>query len=101
LELARGDVDADGEKRGRGIDDWIPRAVPRLKCTFREFIAIIEALEFKHHRQDGSHRQYRGVVDGQTRYVTIAYHNINDEILPDTLVSMIRQSGLPKKLFRK
>lgn len=75
--------------------------MPRLKCTFREFIAIIEAHDFQCHRQDGSHRQYRGVIDGQTRYVTVAYHNIKDEILPDTLASMIRQSGLPKKLFRK
>jgi hypothetical protein len=33
--------------------------------------------------------------------VTVAYHNINDAILPKTLATMIRQSGLPKKLFRK
>ena len=48
-----------------------------------------------------SHRQYRGVVAGQVRYVTVAYHNAGDEILLDTLSSMIRQSGLSKRLFRK
>ena len=77
--------------------------MPRLKCTFGEFIRIIEANGFRNvpERTPGSHRQYFRAVGGTTRLVTVAYHNINDEILPDTLASMIRQSGLPKKLFRK
>jgi predicted RNA binding protein YcfA (HicA-like mRNA interferase family) len=76
--------------------------LPRLKCTFREFIAILEQYRFVLHRHDGgSHRQYRGVVEGKVCLVTVAYHNINDEIRPDTLASMIRQSGVPKKMFRK
>jgi predicted RNA binding protein YcfA (HicA-like mRNA interferase family) len=75
--------------------------LPRLKCTFREFIAIIEAHGFRLHRQDGSHRQYRGEIGGQVRYVTVAFHGTNDDILPDTLASMIRQSGLSRQLFRK
>lgn len=54
------------------------------------------------HRQGGgSHRRYRGVVDEQVRYVDFAAHNLNDEIKPGTLKSMIRQSGLPERLFRK
>ncbi|HEX8665738.1 MAG TPA: type II toxin-antitoxin system HicA family toxin [Beijerinckiaceae bacterium] len=65
-------------------------------------MAIIEAHGFILHRHDGSsHRQYRGIVQGEVRYVTVAYHSAGDEILPDTLSSMIRQSGLSKKLFRK
>jgi predicted RNA binding protein YcfA (HicA-like mRNA interferase family) len=77
--------------------------VPRLKCTFREFVAIIEAHGFLivPGRQSGSHRQYKRTVGHQVWLVTVAYHNINDQILPDTLASMIRQSGLPKRLFRK
>jgi predicted RNA binding protein YcfA (HicA-like mRNA interferase family) len=76
--------------------------LPRLKCTFREFIAIIETQGFTEHRhQASSHRQYRGVVEGQVRMVTVAFHNIGDDIRPETLASMIRQSGLPKSLFRK
>ena len=76
--------------------------MPRLNCTFPDIIAIIEAHGFVLHRHDdGSHRQYRGVVAGQVRYVTVAYHNAGDEILLDTLSSMIRQSGLSKRLFRK
>jgi len=60
--------------------------VPRLKCTFREFIAAIVAHGFKLDRQDGSHRQYVGVVNGKTRMVTVAFHNITlktDKTPPD------------------
>jgi predicted RNA binding protein YcfA (HicA-like mRNA interferase family) len=75
--------------------------VPSLKCTFREFIAILEAHKFHLDRQEGSHRQYKRVSGGQTWLVTVACHNPADEIRPGTLKSMIRQSGLPKNLFRK
>jgi predicted RNA binding protein YcfA (HicA-like mRNA interferase family) len=76
--------------------------VPRLKCTFREFIAIIEAHGFSLHRHGAtSHRRYRGIIDGQVRFVDVAGHNDNDEIRPDTLASMIRQTGLSRRLFRK
>jgi predicted RNA binding protein YcfA (HicA-like mRNA interferase family) len=68
---------------------------------FRHFIEIIEAHGFVLARQESSHRRYRGVIDGRVQLVTVAYHQISDEILPKTLASMIRQSGLPKKLFRK
>jgi predicted RNA binding protein YcfA (HicA-like mRNA interferase family) len=47
-------------------------------------------------RQSGSHRQYERVSAAGTHVVTVAYHNINDLVRPDTLASMIRQSGLPK-----
>jgi predicted RNA binding protein YcfA (HicA-like mRNA interferase family) len=73
--------------------------VPRLKCTFREVVSIIEENGFSQvpGRQSGSHRQYKK----DARLVTIAYHNIGDVVLPDTLASIIRQSGLSKRLFRK
>ena len=76
--------------------------MPRLKCTFRQFIAIIEAHGFSLARHDsGSHRVYRAVISGQVRLVVVAYHDIGDDIRLGTLESMIRQSGLPKRLFRK
>jgi predicted RNA binding protein YcfA (HicA-like mRNA interferase family) len=75
--------------------------VPRLKCTFREFIEILERAQFVLTRTEASHRRYVGNVDGEVRNVTVAFHNPNEEIKPDTLASMIRQSGLPKRLFRK
>jgi predicted RNA binding protein YcfA (HicA-like mRNA interferase family) len=42
-------------------------------------------------RQTASHRRYRGVVNGRTEFITVAYHKISDDILPKTLASMIRQ----------
>ena len=75
--------------------------MPRLKCTFREFIEILQRARFVETRVEASHRRYVGTVGGETKNVTVAFHNINDEIKPDTLASMIRQSGLPKRLFRK
>lgn len=68
--------------------------------NFRHFTAIIEANGFKVIRQVGSHRQYEGCVSGARKMVTVAYHSIGDDIHPKTLASMIRQSGLSKKLFR-
>jgi predicted RNA binding protein YcfA (HicA-like mRNA interferase family) len=74
--------------------------VPRLKCTFREFIEVLEANGFKFDRQKGSHRQYERVVGKMTHVVTVAGSG-NEEIDTGTLKSMIRQSGLPQGRFRK
>jgi predicted RNA binding protein YcfA (HicA-like mRNA interferase family) len=71
-----------------------------VKCTFKEFISILEANGFKLDRQKGSHRQYERVVGNTTRVVTVAGSG-NEEIDTGTLKSMIRQSGLPASLFRK
>jgi predicted RNA binding protein YcfA (HicA-like mRNA interferase family) len=76
--------------------------LPRVKCTFAEFIAIIEAHGFVLHRQGAtSHRRYRGTIGGVVRMVDVAGHSMHDDITPGTLNSMIQQSGLPKNLFRK
>lgn len=68
---------------------------------FREFISILKHHGFVLERQRGSHRTYKGVVEGRTQIVTVACHNENDDIKPGTLSSMIRQSGLGKAAFRK
>ncbi|HMA70752.1 MAG TPA: type II toxin-antitoxin system HicA family toxin [Xanthobacteraceae bacterium] len=76
--------------------------MPGLKCTFLEFIKIIEAHGFKLDRQRStSHRQYVGSVGGMRRIVTVAFHSPTESIRPGTLKAMIRQSGLPQSLFRK
>jgi predicted RNA binding protein YcfA (HicA-like mRNA interferase family) len=76
--------------------------VPRLGCTFREFIEIITANGFVLHRHGAtSHRRYRGVIDGEVRFVDVAFHSISDDVRPGTLNAMIRQSALPKSLFMK
>jgi predicted RNA binding protein YcfA (HicA-like mRNA interferase family) len=75
--------------------------VPSIKCSYREFIAIIESNGFALHRHGAtSHSRYRGVINGVVHFVDVSGHG-NQEIAPGTLSSMIRQSGLPKGLFRK
>ena len=68
--------------------------------TFREFIKIIEAHGFELDRQRGSHRVFKGQVGGQTRVVVVAAHRESEEIKRGRLNSMIRQTGLPKTVFR-
>jgi predicted RNA binding protein YcfA (HicA-like mRNA interferase family) len=67
---------------------------------FRDFIRILEVHGFELARQRGSHRTYKRTVGRQPHVVVVACHRESDEIKPGTLSSMIRQSGLPKKLFR-
>lgn len=76
--------------------------MPRLVCTFGRFLDIILANGFELHREGAtSHKRYRAVIDGQVRFVDFAAHSHHDEIATGTLKSMIRQSGLNQKLFRK
>ena len=76
--------------------------MPRLKANARQVIAVLERHGFVLHRHDGtSHRRYRGIVDGKVRYVDVAIHGMNVDIPTGTLNSIVRQSGLPKKLFRR
>ena len=68
---------------------------------FRDLIRILEAHGFVLDRQRGSHRTYKGVMAGEIRVVTIACHRESDDIKPGTLSSIVRQSRLPKRLFRR
>lgn len=67
---------------------------------FAEFIRVLEDHGFILDRQRGSARVYKGVVGGKVRLVSVHVHRPSDDIKRGTLQSMIRQSGLPKKLFR-
>ena len=67
---------------------------------FRDFIKILEANGFYEDRVNGDHHQYEGYVDGVRRMVTVAYARAGDDIMKKNFASMIRQSGLSKKLFR-
>ena len=68
---------------------------------FRDFVRILEAHGFVLDRQRGSHRTYKGSVDGRVRVVIVACHRESDDIKPGILSSMIRQSRLPKRTFRR
>jgi len=52
---------------------------------------------FKLVSQKGSHKQFKGVVDGRKRRVTVLADRKNFH--PKTLKSMIRQSGLSEGEF--
>ncbi|PWT85766.1 MAG: hypothetical protein C5B56_13505 [Proteobacteria bacterium] len=95
LEQTRSRLDDVPSEPHRGIHLRVPSVVPRLKSTFREFIRIIEANGFRNvpERTSGSHRQYIRAVGGPTRLVTVAYHNINDEILPSTHRGSVARLG--------
>jgi predicted RNA binding protein YcfA (HicA-like mRNA interferase family) len=66
---------------------------------YRAFIQILTENGFVLDRQRGSHGQYEGTINGKRSIVTVSGQP-NDDILPKNLASMIRQSGLSKKLFR-
>ncbi|WOF74117.1 type II toxin-antitoxin system HicA family toxin [Parvibaculaceae bacterium PLY_AMNH_Bact1] len=70
---------------------------------YRRFIKIIEdnGFECTTPAKATSHRKYTARRDGRLYVITVSYHLLSDEITPGTQSSMIRQSGLPKKLFRK
>ena len=75
--------------------------MPRLNCTFARFIDIIERHGFIRQRQGAtSHRVYRREVNGVVHSVVVACHRLSDDVKPGTLDSMIRNTGLPKSLFR-
>ena len=76
------------------------RALPEPQ--FRQVVEILLANGFEEIRQGAtSHRRLRGEVDGQVALVTVAYHRLSDEPTANTLQSIIRQSRLPKRAFRR
>ena len=65
----------------------------------RDVIGVLTKNSFELVRQRGSHRQFKGTVNGQPRVVTVPGSE-GDDITKGTLASIRRQSGLPRKLFR-
>lgn len=76
--------------------------MPSLKCTYAEFIEIIKLNGFTFLRHGAtSHQRWFRDCGERVYFVDISFHSGGDYIPAGTLQSMIRQSGLPKKLFRK
>jgi predicted RNA binding protein YcfA (HicA-like mRNA interferase family) len=67
---------------------------------FRQVAQILESNGFERIRQKGSHQTYRGTVNGKTAIVVLAFSSAGEDVRAGTLASIIRQSGLPRKLFR-
>jgi predicted RNA binding protein YcfA (HicA-like mRNA interferase family) len=65
--------------------------------TPSEVCAILTEWSFKRKNQEGSHRQYEGVIKGQRKIVTV---DMAEDDFDDFLVkSMISQSGLTREQF--
>lgn len=79
--------------------------MPRLKATYQQVLDILLAHGFELLRHDGgSHRRYRWQDpedESVVQYVDLAPHQWSDDVPTGTLKSIIRQSGLPKALFRR
>lgn len=69
----------------RGLHAWTTYAV----------ISFLKKHDFVHHRTNGSHFQYKKIVDGTGRLVTVASHG-SKNIPIGTMNSIVRQSGIPK-----
>ena len=68
---------------------------------YREALEILVSNGFYFKREGkGSHRVYESTHSGRTWTVILSYSRLGDDIRPNTLRSIIRQSGLPKELFR-
>ena len=67
---------------------------------YRAFVEILKAHDFTVIRERATHKQYEGFVGGVRMLVTVDYSQLSEDISPRNLASMIRQSGLPKRLFR-
>ena len=69
--------------------------------NFRQVRDILEAngISFKRNGK-GSHRIYEGIHNGKIRLVILSYNHLGEDVKPGTLAGIIRQSGLPKRLFR-
>jgi len=63
----------------------------------KEVIVILCANGFELRRTKGSHHIFTN--SDKTRRVTVPVHSGKD-FLPDTFRSIVRQSGLPEKLFQ-
>jgi predicted RNA binding protein YcfA (HicA-like mRNA interferase family) len=73
--------------------------VGSLVITQKNFIEILKKYNFYFKRQVASHQQWEGIVEGKRRLVGV---DVNyQEYSRDLLASMIRQSGIPKKVFRQ
>jgi predicted RNA binding protein YcfA (HicA-like mRNA interferase family) len=67
---------------------------------YRDFVKILEINGFlMKPRTATSHRHYEAIIEGKRRLVTISCED-GDDVGRNNLSSMIRQSGLPKRLFR-
>ena len=69
---------------------------------YRDVLRVLNDNGFspKAHRSRGSHQQYQGSHSGREWVVTLAFSQPGEDVDRRILASIIRQSGLDKRLFR-
>ena len=69
-----------------GINNW----------TYKDVATFLKKRGFNLSRVKGSHHHYYGFYDKKLRVVTVPYHT-KKAIVPRTMNSIIKQSGISKK----
>ncbi len=67
--------------------------------NFLQVQSVLKNNGFKEFKGKGSHRKFVAQKNGEKRVVIVPYHGRGTDINPSVLAAIIRQSGLPKKLF--
>ena len=70
--------------------------------TYRQVIALLEENGFRFERHGkGSHRVYQAHHSGKRWSVILSFSRPGEDVKPGTLSAIIRQSGLPRGVFRR
>lgn len=73
----------------RGMNNW----------RFIDTKNILKEYNFRLNHIEGSHYFFVGTYGGQIRQVCVPFHG-SKSIHPKTMKSIIRQSGIPKNLWK-
>jgi len=71
--------------------------MPRVNISSKDIERILKKYGFKIVGQKGSHQQFKGIINGKKRRVTVLANKKDFDI--KTFESMVRQSGLNKNDF--
>ncbi|GJQ60273.1 MAG: hypothetical protein SCALA701_30740 [Candidatus Scalindua sp.] len=71
--------------------------MPRVNITSKEVRKILRRHGFVFVGQKGSHQQFKGIIKGVKRRVTVLDNKKDFDM--KTFQSMVRQSGLEVKIF--
>jgi predicted RNA binding protein YcfA (HicA-like mRNA interferase family) len=75
----------------------VRKLVPRVKITSKEVEKVLKRYGFVFVGQKGSHQQFKGIIKGVKRRVTVLDNKKDFDI--KTFQSMVRQSGLEREMF--
>lgn len=73
--------------------------MPRVNLSSKDVERVLRRNGFQLVSQKGSHQQFKGIVEGKKRRVTVLANKKDFDI--KTFRSMVRQSGLREEEFFK